>query len=115
MRIYDRASFLLLPPGTLYCAGTPWVFGALHVKEETLAGGIGDWFCRSLNDIESHDSGEWHDRLEEMAKQGTCYPLETAVGRDTMYEDDAVFLVYESADLDDLAAVIARAKAAAVS
>lgn len=107
MRVVDRKTFLDLPAGTLYCKGVRWAFDEICVKADTLGN---DWVQLSLNGIEAHDSGELFYRYEEMLQAGTSYPINESYGRDGCFDDDALFLVFERADLRALKAMIEAAE-----
>jgi hypothetical protein len=115
MRVYRRADFMQLPPGTLFCKiGEAWIFeGSLAVKGETLAGDPGDFYDRDLCTIDFGDSNELFERLEAMRDSGASFPLNTAESRDGLYDREALFLVYEKADLEELQRVIQEAIALA--
>lgn len=108
MRLYRRDAFLSLPPGTVYCKGEPWAFGNLQIKGESLlyGGGSGDWVCLDPQGIESRDSGQENDRLEEMLANGVSYPMNTDTMRDGFFDPDDLFLVYESDDLEKLISLL---------
>jgi hypothetical protein len=98
MRMVDRAGFLALPAGTFFVkAGSRWAFGGLCIKDDNA--GDNDWYELDPAGIASDDTGEWLDRLEEMERAGASYPMQDAVARDGLYEDGALFLIYERDDL----------------
>ncbi|SDD59506.1 hypothetical protein SAMN04488581_2622 [Mycolicibacterium neoaurum] len=106
MRLVKRPEFLTLPPGTLYAElQQPWVFHGLALKSDTIMHGDkpGDFWSISLDCIDAHDTGEYIDRLDEMAADPTVsYPLETAPTRGSDFNDETIYLVYEPADTDTL-------------
>lgn len=104
MRVVDRATFLALPPGTIYCKGVRWAFEGLNVKQETA--GSNDWYALDPAWVDGHDSGECIDRLEEMLAKGASYPMQDSACRDGLFDADAVFLIFERADLLTLRAWI---------
>lgn len=113
MRIYERQEFLKLPEGTIYAEGKPWFFYGIHVKGETIYR-VGDGtphdFCtRDLVWVDGHSSEEVEERLDEMKDYGVSYPIESSFGRDGSYDDEALFLVYEQADLIELRGLIEAA------
>jgi len=100
MRIYRRAEFLKLPEGTFFCKGEPWVFGPLSVKGETVTfDGGRDFFYQHFDWVDGDDAGECFDRLERMLAHGEAYPMINGITRDGGFNDAALFLVYEKADL----------------
>lgn len=110
MRLVKRQEFMKLPAGTLFSAmHQKWVFGELSVKGETWQNGdeVGDFLELGLNWIDGHDTGEVCDRLEEMlADSSVSYPLQSAYGREGLFDNDMVYLVYEPADVAALLAEI---------
>lgn len=109
MRIYKRAEFMQLPGGTIFSKGKPWAFSDLMVKSSP--DGSLDFVCRSLINIDSHDSEQNWDRLEQMRDVGASFPLNEDYGRDGMFDDEDLFLVYEAADLIQLLSVVNAALA----
>lgn len=98
MRLVDRKAFLILPSGTFYVkAGTRWSFGGLCIKGDNA--GDNDWWEMDPAGIASDDSGQWLDRLDEMWRDGASYPMQDAVCRDGLYEEKALFLIFERDDL----------------
>ena len=106
MRVYNRKDFLALPEGTLFCQGEPWAFSGIQVKGETWGN---DFLERSFDWVDADDSGDASLKLEEMLQTGASYPMGTGYGRDGMFNEDAVFLVHETADLVELKTVIENA------
>ena len=100
MKIYNRQDFLKLPPGVVYCSGRPYAFGTLSVKADTL--GTNDFVRLGLGWIDSYDSGQAGERLDEMLATGASYPMDECYGRDGGFDDEEVFLVFEAADLRKL-------------
>jgi len=106
MKVLNRTDFLGMPAGTIYAKGVQWAFGGVSIKGETLGN---DWVCLDPAWVSAHDSGDAVGRLEEMLEQGASYPGEDAWGRDGCFDADAVFLVFERADLEELRGHIDRA------
>ncbi|MDR3533962.1 MAG: hypothetical protein P4L90_25780 [Rhodopila sp.] len=106
MRVLNRVDFLKMPAGTIYARGIPWAFDGLSIKAESLGS---DWVCMNPCWVSAHDSGQAFDRLEEMLDTGKSYPAEDAFGRDGCFDADAIFLVFERADLEALQSHIAAA------
>ena len=108
MRLMDRSDFLQMPPGTIYAKGFPWAFGGLTIKADTIGG---DWVCLDPCWVSAQNSEKAFDRLNEMLSTGASYPGNDAFGRDKCFDTDAVFLVFERADLDALQGHISAALA----
>lgn len=108
MKVYNRADFLTLPEGVIFCSGPQWAFGNLRVKGESLLRS-NDFVCLELQWIDSRDSGEAVDRLDAMLQAGASYPMNGDYGRDGCFADEEVFLVWERADLERLMQYCERA------
>lgn len=116
MKIVDRVTFLTLPTGTVYAKGEPWVFGSLSIKDDSIpadASFCGDWFYLDPAWIDADTSEVAFERLDEMQAKGTSYPMETAVGRDGLFDQKDIFLVFERDDLLKLRGMIDTAIAVA--
>ncbi len=107
MRIVDRKTFLALPEGTVFAKGKPFAFGGLTFKHENA--GRNDWWELEPNGIEAHHSGELFDRYELMLSRGASFPMVESVVRDGLYDDNAIFLVFERDDLARLRDMIDKA------
>lgn len=106
VRIVDRKTFLSLPAGTAYCKGKKWYFESLAFKGESLPN---DWLYIDPAWVDANDSGEAFDRLEEMLESNVSYPMETDCRRDGLFDEAAVFMVFEDNDLKQLFALLAKA------
>ena len=106
MRLVKRNEFLELPVGTLYCVlEEPWIFGSLEVKGDTIDhnGKLVDFYSRALTWVDAEDSIQAILRLEGMlADSNVSFPVEQAFGREGMFDEHVVYLVYESADVKTL-------------
>lgn len=112
MRVYNRAEFLKLPAGTIFAKSKQWYFNGLAIKDETAGD---DWWELNPAWIDGEGSHVWFDRLAEMLVKGTSYPMDDSIGRDGMYDADAIFLIFEKADLEKLRGYIDAAISVAVS
>lgn len=99
MKIYKRAEFLKLPPGTIYAKGKPQYFGNLSVKGETLGN---DWITLDLVWFEAANDAEIDERFDAMLEKGASYPMESAYGRDGCFDEEEAFLVWQRGDLQTL-------------
>ncbi|WP_276122676.1 hypothetical protein [Pararhizobium qamdonense] len=105
MKIVDRKTFLTLPAGAVYCqASQPYGWDDIRIKSDTaFTEGTGDWYETSLTNIEASGSDELFDRWDDMKNNGVSYPLDIeTVGRDGLFQSQAIFLVYEKEDLAKL-------------
>lgn len=112
MRVVNRKTFLSLPVGTIYCKGFEWTFESLCVKGETLE--FNDWFLLDPSWIDE-DSSTCFESLGEMLERGTSRPMQDTICRDGCYDDGAIFLVFEKADLHKLREMIDTAIALPVT
>lgn len=88
-----------MPKGTVY-AKIPekWIVNELCVKYESI-GNI-DWYYMSFDWVDADDSMEAIERLEGMAANSSIsYPVQQSIARDSLYENDCLFLVYEYDDI----------------
>lgn len=85
-----------LPEGVIYCKGEPYAFGELSVKGESWTN---DFLCLGLQWIEADDSGQATDHLDSMLTTGATFPLQNSYGRDGLFNEKDIFLVYEPSDL----------------
>lgn len=97
MKVVDRKTFLQLPAGTAYAKGKEWYFGGLEFKHENA--GSNDWWSLEPTWIESEGSHESFDLLEKMLKDGASVQMIDSITRDGLYDDDAIFLIFEKNDL----------------
>lgn len=116
MKVLNGAAFLVLPEGVIFAEGKRWYFGELQIKAETIIvdGRASGYWSQRLAWIESDGmTGDERDqfvRLDLMADNGASFPLNVSQEKTLPLADDAVFLVYEDADLDALAMAAVRAK-----
>ena len=97
MRIVDRATFMALPAGTLFAEGEPWAFEPMRFKYETLPSN--DWVELDPCGVAASSSMTANDYMEDMLVNGSSYPMEDSCGRNGLFHEKAVFLVFERADL----------------
>jgi hypothetical protein len=115
MKIVNRQKFLDLPPGTFFSEGRQWYFETLKIKGDTFHGGTGDFGELDPAWVASETGPDAFDRLNEMLANGSSYPMEDAMGRNGMFEADALYLVFEKADLLQLREMIDEAVAVSPS
>lgn len=108
MKIYKRKEFLNLPVGTAYHKGDYSWFGDLEFKGESWLE-CNDFYRLSIGWVDGRDADECFDRLFEMKDEGASYPLQQNECRDGLFEDDAIFMVYEKSDLHILKELVERA------
>jgi len=112
MRLVKRKEFVRLPAGTLFAPMMQkWVFGELSVKGGSLDFGneTDDFLELGLNWIDGDDTYQVCERLDEMlADSSVSYPLQSAYGREGLFDPDMVYLVYEPADVAALVSEITK-------
>ena len=107
MKIVNRATFLSMPAGTVYIAAShPYAWGDIQIKDDTSGN---DWYYSDLTSIDADDSGDLVDRWEDMLNNVASHPLDLeTLSRDGMYEPDAIFMIYEKHELQEIADLFAR-------
>lgn len=98
MKVYRRPAFLKLPAGTIFNKGVEWNFGCISVKGDSTE--YNDFYCCDLDWIDGQNSEECFERLGSMLKDGASFPVQDSGCRDGLFDDDAIFLVWERADLE---------------
>lgn len=110
MRLVKRQELLELPAGTLFSEFIDkWYFAGLQLKGATLSDGEKnyDFLVRSLDWPEAEGTHEAIDRLDEMYEDSSVsYPTEKHYGREGLYDDEKLYLVYEPADTAALIAAL---------
>lgn len=109
MKIVDRETFLDMPEGTVYAKiEKRWIVDTpLCVKYESTD--YGDWYYMSFDWVDANNSNEAIDRLEDMAADPkVSYPVQSSISRDGLFEEGALFLIYERGDLDFIAKQLRR-------
>jgi hypothetical protein len=99
MRIVDRKTFMDMPEGTVFSEiEERWAVGELSVKVENL--GTVDFYEPNFTWVDADDSNIAIERLEEMWEDETVsYPVDSAIGRNGLFNYDAKYLVYEPEDV----------------
>lgn len=101
MKIVSRNEFLLLPSGTLYSRYVPQVVTGFEIKGDSFHN---DWYFRDILGEVGGDSTT--NEFEDMEK-GMHFPLCLNIEqRDGLFEQDAMFLIYEPEDIKALIAEI---------
>ncbi len=102
MKIVDRKTFLAMPPGTLFAKYEPCNFDVLQIKGESIAN-IDFWSQRIAGSIDCEDSGEFIDILLHAQQTGASVPVDVECqDRDGLFEDEQMFAVWESKDVERL-------------
>jgi hypothetical protein len=104
MKIVDRATFLALPPNTLYSKYAPCYMEPPSIKMDSITN---DWFESEIHDaIDCQSSSDFADKLQEAQETGCSLKMDFETqGRDGCYEQDQLFAVWEP---DDVKSLIAR-------
>ena len=106
MKLYNRKDFLNLPEGVIFCKGKPWYFEEMSVKGESLPN---DFIYLGLQWVEAEGSDEASELLDAMEKTGASGNMQDSWGRDGCFDDDDLFLVYETPDLKRIQKYISNA------
>lgn len=107
MRIIKQSEFVALPAGVFYMHYEPCTFGDLRVKGDSRS--HNDWLFTPTDTIDSFDTGQWLDRLDEMVTHGASYPLDFGANltRHGMYDpDDSLIAVLDRVDAVGLIALL---------
>lgn len=111
MKIVIAKEFRAMPAGTVFHHYEPHISGTMGIKGETFSGN--DFWEQSLDGVcclRAHNTDEMCSRLDEMKEKGASYPVDlNCEGRDGLFDDAQLFLVWERADVE---ALIARLGAA---
>lgn len=101
MRIVDRATFLTLPPGTVYAVGTKWDFGPWCIKGLSLEN---DWYYFEMDAscTDATDSGLMIDAYEKSLATGSEFKFEPCQNRDGCFDTASVFCIMDNADVQKL-------------
>ena len=102
MKILNRHDFLKMPEGTFFAKGEKWCIDGFCIKGETYKDREGtniDFVYLNLVQIEFFNSEELFDRQELMLNKGESFGINLSYMRDGMFDDDAIFLVFEKHDL----------------
>ena len=97
MKIVDKKTFLTLPEGTFFCKGYRWVFYDICIKGETLS--EIDFYYKSLCTMQSNNSEDYVDHLENSLSEGISYSINHSEMRDGTYDLNDLFLIFEKNDL----------------
>ena len=110
-RVMTPEHFRECPEGTVFAYGERWNFSSLMVLAEHVTGD-GYWGFWAVDPmwVQTDDSGQAFDRLEEMLETGVSYPAEDAASKFMSYDGDKMeaFFILEKADIDALVATFNR-------
>ena len=103
MKVYNRNEFLQLPEGTIFCKGGIWVFENMCIKRQTYGN---DFSYVDLCNIDSYDTEDWINRLENSLNKGISYPINKNTSRDGSFNELDLFMVFEEEDLEFLVKIM---------
>lgn len=109
MKIVDLATFLALPPGTLYAKYQPCVFGELAIKEESMPP---TWWLQDLVPWfeGASDSGAYFDILDTIDAGQPSPPMDfDCTVKDGLYDKEQRFAVFDRPDVEALISRLQRA------
>jgi len=97
MKIVNRKTFLNMPPNTIFAKYEPCIFDELCIKGETI---YDDFYFQSVMNVESDNSGEFIEILEDATKNGNSFRLDLhCEGRDCFFKTNQLFAVFEKQDV----------------
>lgn len=104
MKIVSKAELRKMPVGTLFvehCEGH-WPDGphAIFLGDSV---GISDFYFCGIGSPENNGSSQLFDRHLEMEKDDTAYPIGLACDREGLYDDTLRYLVWDEADVREIA------------
>jgi hypothetical protein len=98
MRIVSRRELMAMEPGVLFAQVLKdGQYGELRIYGGSF--GSNDFTERLIATPEFDDCGELWQREEDMRANGASYPVDTAYGRDGLFDDNIRYLVYDEADI----------------
>src|SRR5579859_2553998 len=103
MKIYSRTEFMKLPEGIIFSSGEPYAFSGLYIKGETWKV---DFLESDLINIDSFSSNDNAEKMYDMETKGNSYPINKSYGREGLFDDNILYLVYEKEDLEYLIKVL---------
>jgi len=112
MKIVDRKTFLGLPAGTLFSKYAPHYFEEASIKGGTFGDGkTANFFSTLVSDaVKCKGLADFVNLLDCAANSGASIDLDLdRMGRDTCFDDDQLFAVWEKKDVDGLISVLLRA------
>jgi hypothetical protein len=106
MKIVNKQEFYKLPEGTLYSEYEPCVLNGLNVKGMNMVGldnKLIDFTLKSIiGNVYCDSSDDFVNILTDAEENKTSIKLDfDYYGRDGLYEDDALYAIYEEKDIDD--------------
>ena len=114
MKIVNKQEFYKLPSGTLFSYYKPCIINDLMVKLDTITSGIYngdpiDFYYKDLISNVNTDNGEYSEILINAQENKVDFDLDFEVAsRDGLFEDDALYVVYNSGEIKELANKIAE-------
>lgn len=112
MRIVNKQEFYTLPSGTLYSEYRPCHFNGLMIKLDTCYHSENNdpfdfLYIDLIGSVKAESSDEEADILHAREKDGKSFAMEfDCSARDGLYEDDALYAIYEVEDIMGLGMAI---------
>ena len=106
MRIVNKQEFYQLPEGTLFAYYEPIIFDDLCIKYQNLYNEKNEpidflYECL-LGNVDSQGSDDYANILIKAQKDKSSFKLDFDCGeRDGLYQDDALYAIYEKDDIVD--------------
>jgi hypothetical protein len=101
MKIVNREQFLQMPPNTVFSKYKPCILSDLRIKGESWGN---DFLCQDIeNAVECDNLNDFEVKLIVAEESGASVSFDfNCESRDGMFDDDQLFAVWESADVQAL-------------
>ncbi len=110
MKIVNLETFLKLPVGTVFSNYIPQLFGGLKIKGESWPSNNDFLYQNLIGNIKCDHAGEFVEQCEA-AENNKSVDLDFyCMERNGLFDDNQLFAVYESEDLDKLIVRLATAR-----
>lgn len=99
MKLLSRDEFLKHPAPCVYAVSSginDLCFEGPLLKTENIEN---DWYYMDFKTWENSCSQEYFDNHGKMLINKEGFPLDESVGRDGMFDDDCIYLVYDNSDV----------------
>jgi hypothetical protein len=103
MKIVNLTTFLSLPAGTLFSKYTPYCFGELYIKSDSIHQSRDFLYREIVSAVDSEDSDDYREKLDRAEHHGESISMDfDTESRDGTFEDKQLFAVWESEELQNL-------------
>lgn len=103
MRFVNREQFLKLPANTVFLEYDPHVLGSICIKGDTI--NYMEFRVQELTEVLETGDSHCYSILEDAIESGNSFDLDlNCSGRDQLFDEDQLFLVWEQKDVIQLVA-----------